>query len=530
MTTLISTFGLYLLKASLFSGILYAYYHFALRDKQTFGWNRFYLLAAVVLTVVIPLLNIPLHLGLAARQEPVLVHLLKVVPGTADNMDYAGPVVPDHARPFPWAAAAGIAYGAVAAALLGLFLFQLWKLSRLKKTATLRQLDDISLIGTDTPGTPFSFFYWIFWDNRLSLESDEGKRIFLHELAHVKGRHSLDKICLQILCALLFPVFPLYLIRRELQLVHEYQADYEATGRRDIEAYASYLVKHALNAPAYDLSNAFHQHPLLRRLAMMNNTGLLQGKASAWRRWMALPLLFCAFTLFAFSLKRSLQYTFVGHPGYSRTLTVVIDAGHGGTDPGAQANGMIEKNINLSIARAVARLAPGYPVKILLSRDVDSLVPIFGRIRFSDAHKADLFVSLHTNLDANPIKGASPISGMNPVTGGGPSGGIEAYVSSRNRFYDSSIVLGSLLLHRLGRVYPSDQVLREQARGISVLVHADCPSVLLECGYLDRKSDAAFMSDPASQEKIARQILESLSDYAGGTTAQALPIQHIIKH
>ena len=46
MITAVSAFGVYLLKATLFSGILYAYYHFALRDKQTFGWNRFYLLAS----------------------------------------------------------------------------------------------------------------------------------------------------------------------------------------------------------------------------------------------------------------------------------------------------------------------------------------------------------------------------------------------------------------------------------------------------------------------------------------------------
>ena len=519
MITAVSAFGVYLLKATLFSGILYAYYHFALRDKQTFGWNRFYLLASALLTAFVPFLNIPLHLEAGARETPAFIQVLGVVPGTADNMtEYAVQASP---HSFPWAFWAVIVYAGAAAVLLGLFGVQVWRLSRLRRHASLRELDDVHLIGTDAPGTPFSFFHWIFWDNRLPLDSDEGRRILLHELAHVNAKHSLDKVLLQVLCAVLFPVLPLYLIRRELQLVHEYQADYEATGRRDIDAYASYLVKHAMNAPAYDLSNAFHQHPLLRRIAMMNRAGALQGNASTWRRWMALPLLFCGFGLFAFTVKQTFVYSIT--LSAPRTLTVVIDAGHGGNDPGAQAGGKMEKDINLAIARDVERLSAGYPVHILLSRDVDSLVPIRGRVQFCDENKADLFVSLHTNVTTGiPIGQHGQLTASN-----GKPYGIEAYVSSRNRFYDSSIVLGSVLLHHLQEVYPSEHVLREQKRGITVLATPDCPAVLIECGFLDQPADAKFMSQSTSQEKVAREILLALSDYAAGAGAKGIPVQHI---
>ena len=323
MTTLIGTFGFYLVKASLFSGILYAYYHLMLRDKQTFGWNRFYLLAAASLTVVIPLLNIPIHLSFAGQKAPSLVHIMRVVPGTGEDMDEGQAGAALHAYVFPWTTLLLGGYGGVVFFLLGRFLYQLLRLSRLKNAGPQRHMDDITLISTDTPGTPFSFFHWIFWDNRLPLESEAGGRIFRHELAHVRRGHSLDKIALQILCTLFFPVFPLYFIRRELQLVHEYQADYEATGRWDIDAYATYLLQHALNARAYDLSNAFHQHPLVRRIAMLNNFLLLQGKTSTWQRWMVLPLFGCAIGLFAFTFHKTAADALVPRNN-ARVLTVII--------------------------------------------------------------------------------------------------------------------------------------------------------------------------------------------------------------
>lgn len=503
MTTLISIFGFYLVKASLFSGILYAYYHLALRDKQTFEWNRRYLLAATALTIVIPLLNIPIHLSFAGQEEPTLVHIMRVVPGTGEDMDEGQAGTALHAHVFPWATLLLGVYGGVVFFLLGRFVYQLLRLSRLKNTAPQRHMDDITLISTDTPGTPFSFFHWIFWDNRLPLESEAGGRIFRHELAHVRRGHSLDKVALQMLCALFFPVFPLYLIRRELQLVHEYQADYEAAGRRNIDAYAAYLLQHALNARAYDLSNAFNQHPLVRRIAMLNNFLSLQGKTSAWRRWMVLPLFGCAIGLFAFTFhKRAPQ-------DKARVLTVIIDAGHGGTDPGTKsAGGLQEKDITLALAKTVARLAPGYPVKILLSRDVDTLVPLQNRVRFSDEHGADLFVSLHVN---SRVK----MGHFTPVPDSTYSG-IETYVSEKNRFFDSSKVLGSIIQQRLGEVYPAEAQLRERETGVRVLSGPACPSVLIECGYLSDPKDAAFVSDAGNQEKLARKILESLVAYGQG--------------
>lgn len=498
----------YLVKAALLSGILYAYYHFVLRDKQTFRWNRFYLLAATGLSVGVPLLNIPFHVHLSGQEAPSLVHLLKVIPGKGEaETETTAAAAGTTARAFAWHAAVLWLYGAVVLALLGLVVYHLGALSRLGRTSERQRLDGITLISTDAPGTPFSFFRWIFWDRALSIDSDSGKAIFRHELAHVRQRHSVDKILLQVLCALLFPVYPLYLIRRELQLVHEYLADQEAAGNKDAEAYARYLLEHALYGQSHHLANGFYQHPLAKRIAMIQQTLFKKGAAPAWSRWLALPLFCGGFGLFAFTLQRYPPPP----PAPARTLTVVIDAGHGGKDPGAVSGGVREKDIDLAIARDVSRMAPGYPVRILLCRDVDTLVPIQQRIDFAAEHQADLFVSIHANTQ---IKGHD-------------QSGLQDLVSLRNRFADSSVVLGSLLARRLGMIYATEQVLRQPKTHVGVLDRNSCPAALIQCGYLSNPKDAAFMSVRANQEKIARQILESLADYARGTAAaKELPVHH----
>jgi N-acetylmuramoyl-L-alanine amidase len=335
------------------------------------------------------------------------------------------------------------------------------------------------------------------------LESEQGRRIFLHELAHVRKVHSLDKVLIQLCCIFSFPVFPLYFIRRELQLVHEYQADYEATGRTDIDAYASYLLEHTLGIRQYGMTNAFHQHPLIRRIAMMYNFLPTMRKTSSWKRWMTLPLFAGAILLFAFSLKPTNRLI---RKDQTRILTVVIDAGHGGLDPGAVSGDVKEKDLVLQLAQTVARLGPAYPVRIILSRDTDAYVSVRDRANFSNAQKADLFVSLHVNYRVN--------GGDHPDIG---YSGIETYISDQNKNFDSSKVLGSIMQERLGEVYHAENQLRQRKEGIHVLSASACPAVLVECGYLSNPTDRAFISDPTNQEKVARQILQALTDYGKGT-------------
>jgi N-acetylmuramoyl-L-alanine amidase len=485
MQVLISSFALYLGKALLLSGVLYAYFHFFLRDKQTFGWNRTYLLGAAILTVVVPFVHIPVPLPFETQAHQHVL-LLDVSQGSVESaLRESGPPAATR-TPFPWESLVLGAYAAVVLLMLGGFLLRVRALRRLRRQAVSTRMERVTLLQTDAPGTPFSFFNWIFWDRQLPVDSEAGRKIFRHELAHIRYRHSLDKMGLELLCIFLFPVFPLYLIRRELRLVHEYQADHEAAGRKDVDAYAEYLIQHALGTKGHALgtkghalAHAFHAHPLARRILMLERLPRLKG--GKWSRWMVLPLFLGGTALCAFRMERPLP----------RTLTVVIDAGHGGEDPG-------EKDINLAIVREIGRLAPDYPLHIILTRQKDTFQRVQDKVIFCETQHADLFVSIHTNFHESPELG------------------IQAYISDRNRYYDSSVVLGSLLARRLNQVYPTDQVLRKPTSAVRVLDRNVCPAVLLECGDISNPKDAAYMSSASNQEKLARGVLQALSDYAGG--------------
>jgi N-acetylmuramoyl-L-alanine amidase len=492
----IAELGLYLGKATLLSGMFYGYFHVALKDKQSFGWNRFYLLAATVLSLCIPFLHIPLPILGSEGATHNITHLLRIVPGNGES---EAPVAAEAqtTKAFPWAGVLLGAYALVVGLLLSKFFYQLIHLWMLRTRAPKRHLDDITVIQTDAPGTPFSFFHWIYWDKQILLESEQGRRIFLHELAHVRKAHSLDKILIQLCCIFSFPVFPLYFIRRELQLVHEYQADYEATGRTDIDAYASYLLEHTLGVRQYGMANAFRQHPLIRRIAMMYNFLPTMGTTSTWKRWMALPLFLGSIGLFAFSLEPATHHR---PKDQTRMLTVIIDAGHGGTDAGAVSGDLKEKDMNLELVQTIARLSPAYPVHVILTRSSDSTIGVRDRVVFANARKADLFVSVHINYNATDPHAE----------------GIQTYVSSKNEAFDSSRVLGSILQERLGEVYPAENQLRQRSEGIHVLSAPACPSALVECGYMSNAKDRAFISNPSNQEKLARQILQAISDYSKG--------------
>lgn len=191
--------------------------------------------------------------------------------------------------------------------------------------------------------------------------------------------------------------------------------------------------------------------------------------------------------------------------GSAKPITVVIDAGHGGRDDGAVApNGLKEKNINLSIARKVKQLALEYGVHVVLTRDADVLsggmksiqASLHYRTDLEAAKKADLFISLHTDA----------------MSGAGQNG-FHVYVSKENAHFEQSARLGSLLIEALKPNYAVGEELRENDGHIWVLRGSTVPAVLILCGNIDDERDRAFITNPANQEKVARDILAAIVHY-----------------
>ncbi len=350
---------------------------------------------------------------------------------------------------------------------------------------------------TREPGTPFSFLNRLFWNEEIDINSARGRQIFLHEWYHIRQRHTLDLLWLKALLVLFWvnPIF--YLVYREIRTIHEFLADRYAVADGDRYEYAELLVWHSVDSQPLSLLHPFFQSSIKRRITML--TQLHSSRPGYWGRMMVLPLTFLL--LCAFAAKRHAVQPLRGLSPF----TVVIDAGHGGSDNGAVSGDAKEKDINLALALKVKQLSPEYHINVLLTRQTDELAggksdiraSLEYRVEMAKENKADLFVSLH----------------VNNAGGGQPAHGFSAFVSQDNAHYAESAKLGSALLDAVKPSYAADDNLHQLTDRVYVLRETPMPAVLLECGFIDNPADLAFIRDGQNQETIARDILQGIQRY-----------------
>jgi hypothetical protein len=112
----------------------------------------------------------------------------------------------------------------------------------LKKKYPVQQFTEFDFINTDIASAPFSFFKDIFWRNDIDLDEETGKQILQHEITHIRQKHSLDKLFMQLLMCFLLDESILIPIKKELYLIHEFIADEEAVKHADADAFAKMLL------------------------------------------------------------------------------------------------------------------------------------------------------------------------------------------------------------------------------------------------------------------------------------------------
>jgi hypothetical protein len=166
-------------------------------------------------------------------------------------------------------------------------------------------VDDVYLILTKANGTPFSFFRYIFWNEEIDIRTTTGKQILQHELTHVRQKHSFDNIFLQLVVIFGWfnPFF--WLLKKEMNMIHEFIADNKAVAEGDTASLAQMLLAAAYPQQSFSLSNPFFFSPIKRRLAMLTKTS--NPRFSYLRRLVVLPLLCVVTVLFAFRNKEKDQ-------------------------------------------------------------------------------------------------------------------------------------------------------------------------------------------------------------------------------
>lgn len=228
-------------------------------------------------------------------------------------------------------------------------------------------------------------------------------------------------------------------------------------------------------------------------------------------------------------------------PPLSLKKTVVIDAGHGGKDPGAIGSNGYEKDITLAAALALkSRLERTGRYRVVMTRSADVYVPLETRVPIARKSGADLFISLHadsgpttntrgasvyTLADRAVARSAKLVSKDDWFMKAGLQGdrGVSGILfdltqrSTKNR----SAKFAEMLLDRIS---DGDMMLLRRSHreaGLAVLLAPDVPAVLLEMGFVNNAEDEAFLRDPAGRARLMNAVGDSIDAYFAQETRLA---------
>ena len=226
-------------------------------------------------------------------------------------------------------------------------------------------------------------------------------------------------------------------------------------------------------------------------------------------------------------------------PALTRLLTIALDPGHGGEDPGAIGRGgSREKDVVLSIAKRLkAKIEEQPNMRVMLTRDADYFVPLHMRVQKARKVQADLFVSIHadafvettargSSVFALSERGASSttarwlaskensadlIGGVNLKGQDRQLAGVLLDLSTTAQISDS-IKLAKAVLGEIGGINRLHKGSVEQA-GFAVLKAPDIPSILIETAFISNPEEEAKLTDDAYQDQMAHAVLKGIRKY-----------------
>ncbi len=248
-------------------------------------------------------------------------------------------------------------------------------------------------------------------------------------------------------------------------------------------------------------------------------------------------LLLC-FTLTSFKSTRT-------HPDSSfKFKTIVIDAGHGGKDPGAHGSHSVEKNVTLAIAKKVQQLikAEMEGVRVIMTRSTDKFVELNKRSEIANENHANLFVSIHCN--STPEESSHTERGVLLLVYGfhrkeeqmealreNASIYIEKDYKKNYGGYSEKDPTALIVLNAFMQKYRRQSImfgeildkqfvnndgrksLGVKEQGVLVLAHSAMPAVLVETGYINNSRDEKYLNSEEGQNAIAASIVRSIKIY-----------------
>ncbi|MFZ9661447.1 MAG: M56 family metallopeptidase [Chitinophagaceae bacterium] len=281
----------YIIKSLIVSLLLVGYYWFVLRNNRFHQYNRFYLLASLVLSLLLPLVKFNWFVieDSSAQSVKYVVDFMQ----STGNEKIA---IVNHQADF-WIR---YIYLIISLCIAGLTILGIYRIYSLKRKSIVRKIEDVDFMETEDAAAPFSFLKNIFWRKSIDLSSVDGQKIFKHELTHVKGHHSYDKLCCNLAISFFWinPVF--WIIRNELNNIHEFIADEQAVDENEISELTRLLLEVHFDKKYFQSGQQFFHSSIKRRLHMFKKSK--QIKFSHVKKWMVLPILLLTVSLFSFTI------------------------------------------------------------------------------------------------------------------------------------------------------------------------------------------------------------------------------------
>jgi len=289
----------YLLKVTACTVLFFGFYLVVLRKLTFFKINRFYLLATLLLSFIIPALQFEVKREITVVETEVPVNIPKIKPLTQAPVQLIQPIMvkyqPEVKPKIDWMVVMYYIYGCTAALLLLACLWRLFGL--LKHTGSYTQNSNGLKLITKTEGfTNCSFFNYVFI-NDAGLSATDLSVLLKHEQVHARQYHSIDKIILMVFKAVLWFNPVVYLYDKALEQAHEYEADEITSADFGNQAYANLLLKLAITKSDMPLIHNFVKSPIKDRIKM-----LFYAKSNNMKKLiylLALPVMVGLFWLFA---------------------------------------------------------------------------------------------------------------------------------------------------------------------------------------------------------------------------------------
>lgn len=231
------------------------------------------------------------------------------------------------------------------------------------------------------------------------------------------------------------------------------------------------------------------------------------------RSWIALGMLFCMILgMVALGIGRIERVQPVYLLEEEQRPVVIIDPGHGGIDGGAEANGLIEKDINLAISLNLRDFLSMQGFRVIMTREDDRSIhdqgitqisrqkrsDMYNRLALIEDHPEAIFVSIHQNK----FEQASVC-------------GAQVFYSQNNP--DSQQLAAQIQSSFASLLQPDNtREIKPAENNLFLLYEATVPAVMVECGFLSNQQEAGQLSDPTYQRKVAFVVGQALCRFVAG--------------